>query len=215
MICFFVSFPAPDTHLTPKPPSIHTQHTRRPSHRLAAASSSAIRALVNAATADTSPRRNNNKNNRRRRGGNKQQDDDSQHLPFPPEFVAFVEGARHGINRVLRGLPDALNGHLSMLLRLPGACWLVVPGLGCDGKQTTHTQRRLRLSTHSIFPRSTTTTTHRGGGDGAEAGARGGAAGAAGQRLRAALLEPVRHVYVDSVPACLTFLTVCFYLQLH
>lgn len=69
------------------------------------------------------PRRNRNNRGRHQRGVQHQAAGGSAGLPFPPEFEAFVARARHGLNRVLRGLPDALTGPLAMLLRLPGAFW--------------------------------------------------------------------------------------------
>lgn len=96
---------------------------------------SALKTLAAAATVPTTstggddatappPRRTRNKRGRPPAGGN-------AGLPFPEEFEAFVGRARPGLNRVLRGMPDALTGTLAMLLRLPGA-----GGLRClDGVQ--------------------------------------------------------------------------------
>lgn len=84
---------------------------------------SALKTLAAAATLPTTgdddatappPRRNRNKRGRPPAGGN-------AGLPFPEEFEAFVGRARPGLNRVLRGMPDALTGTLAMLLRLPGS----------------------------------------------------------------------------------------------
>lgn len=119
----------------------------------------------------------------RGRGGRQQQAGEGIH--FPPEFLAFVQQARRGLNRVLRSLPDALNGHLSFLLRMPGTSRGMCVGVQWKGTS-------IKLFSKSKHITYYINRTDRRGGDGAKAGARGGAARAASARLADPHVEPVR-----------------------
>lgn len=87
-----------------------SQHKHRPTHRLSTPPPLLKTLAATAAAHNTDDAEPRGASNRQRL------------LPFPPEFVAFVDASRPGLNRLLAGMPDALNGHLAMLLRMPGAC---------------------------------------------------------------------------------------------